>query len=63
VDRAVRFVDAEVLSVRFGVSRRQVNARLERLERAGLVQRRGGRGVAGADGRDDADRGAGARVA
>lgn len=35
-----RFVDAGVLAERFGVSRQQVNARLRRLEEAGLVVRR-----------------------
>lgn len=35
-----RFVEAEVLAERFGVSRQQVNARIRRLEAAGLVTRR-----------------------
>ena len=35
-----RMVDAEVIAERFGVSRQQVNARLRKLEAAGLVGRR-----------------------
>lgn len=35
-----RFVEADVLAMRFDVSRQQVNARLRRLESAGLVIRR-----------------------
>lgn len=34
-----RFVDSEVLAERFGTSRQQINARVRRLERAGLLQR------------------------
>ncbi len=35
-----RFVDASVLSARFAVSPQQINARIRRLEAAGLVERR-----------------------
>jgi DNA-binding MarR family transcriptional regulator len=35
-----RFVNAQVLALRFGVSKQQVNARMRRLEAAGLVERK-----------------------
>ncbi len=34
-----RFVDSEVLAERFGTSRQQINARVRRLEQAGLLER------------------------